>query len=74
MNLAHKKSLELMNEFFSNLSVDDFLADYLEVEDFEGVTVDDFIAYSKAVAVLPVAKPVVAVADFYHATLTKSGV
>ncbi|MDQ5770728.1 hypothetical protein [Thiothrix subterranea] len=56
MNLAHTKSLELMNEFFSNLSVDDFLADYLEVEDFEGVTVDEFIAYSKAVAVLPVAK------------------
>jgi uncharacterized protein YjaG (DUF416 family) len=74
MNLAQKKSLELMDEFFNNLSVDDFLADYLEVEDFDGVTVDQFIAYSKAVAVLPVSKPVVVMADFYHTVLTKSGI
>lgn len=66
MNLAQKKSLELMDEFFNNLSVDDFLADYLEVEDFEGVTVDEFIAYTKTVAVVSVWESCAAMVGFYH--------
>lgn len=65
MNLAQKESLALMDEFLSNLSVDEFLADYLEIEDFEGVTVDEFNA-------LPILQPSMAISEFYHTTLARS--
>lgn len=41
MNEAHAKSLELMDDYFSKVTPDEFLRDYLEVETFEGPTIDD---------------------------------
>ena len=41
MNEAHAKSLELMDDYFSKVTPEEFLRDYLEVETFEGPTIDD---------------------------------
>ena len=48
MNTTNSKSLELMRKHFKETSVEDFLSEYLEIEDFEGVVVDDILDLKKA--------------------------
>lgn len=45
MNQIHKESHELMEDYFSSVSIDDFLDSYLKIETFEGMTIDGFFPF-----------------------------
>ena len=47
MNEVHAKSLELMEDYFSKVTPEEFLKDYLEVETFEGPTIDEFLSMQR---------------------------
>jgi hypothetical protein len=50
MNNVQETSLELMRNYLNNVSDDEFLADYLEAEDFGGITVGEFLNNSSTIA------------------------
>jgi hypothetical protein len=43
MNRVHQESLALMEKYFKEVNIDDFLDSYLEIETFEGMPIDVFL-------------------------------
>jgi hypothetical protein len=44
VNEIHKEQLELMDDYFRNVTPEEFIKDYLEIETFEGLTIDEFLS------------------------------
>lgn len=44
MTSVYEKSLELMDDYFDSVSAEEFLNDYLAVEEFKGPLVKDFLS------------------------------